>query len=113
MSNYRRGRDAEYAARNLLQEKGYSVVRSAGSKTPFDLIAWNSEDLFFLQIKRTATPPSAKGIGNRYKKEIEKGEQTQRPGRSRFQLWVMVPKYGWWRYEILPGGLMEVPGLVA
>ena len=39
-SNYSRGRDTEYLARDLLVLHGYQVVRSAGSHTPIDLVAW-------------------------------------------------------------------------
>ena len=113
MSNYRKGRDAEYAARHVLQDRGFFVVRSAGSKTPFDLIAWNSEDLIFLQIKRTTIPPNARGVSDRYHADLAGGREIPRPPNSHFHLWVMVPKKGWWRYEVLPGGIMEVPSLVA
>ncbi|MCX6693975.1 MAG: hypothetical protein NT074_05440 [Methanomicrobiales archaeon] len=113
MSNYRKGRDAEYAARHVLQDRGFFVVRSAGSKTPFDLIAWNSENLIFLQVKRTTTLPSAKEVADRYQADLAGAREIPRPKRSHFQLWVMVPKKGWWRYEVLPSGIMEVPALVA
>ena len=113
MSNYRSGRDAEYAARQILKERGFFVVRSAGSKTPFDLIALSSEDLIFLQVKRSTTPPSAKWVSDRYQADLAGAREIPRPKRSHFQIWVMVPKKGWWRYEVLPGGIMEVPALVA
>jgi Holliday junction resolvase len=39
MSNYARGRRKEYKMQGFLRKQGYLVVRSAGSKSPFDLIA--------------------------------------------------------------------------
>lgn len=38
--NYHRGRDFEIRVRDDLRERGYSVIRSAGSKTGADLVAF-------------------------------------------------------------------------
>jgi len=38
-TNYHRGRNFEYRVKKYLEEKGYFVVRSAGSHGIFDLIA--------------------------------------------------------------------------
>jgi len=40
--NYNRGRQFEYRVKKDLENKGYLVVRSAGSKSPFDLIGISS-----------------------------------------------------------------------
>ena len=37
--NYNRGRAFEYRVKKHLEDRGYLVVRSAGSKSPFDLVA--------------------------------------------------------------------------
>lgn len=37
--NYTSGRRFEYRVKKYLEKKGYYVMRSAGSKSPFDLIA--------------------------------------------------------------------------
>jgi len=37
--NYNRGRSFEYRVKKYLENEGYLVVRSAGSKSPFDLVA--------------------------------------------------------------------------
>ena len=39
MSRYTTGRRLEYRARDALRAQGYTVVRSAGSKGPIDLVA--------------------------------------------------------------------------
>jgi len=36
--NYNRGRQFEYRVKKNLEDKGYLVVRSAGSKSPLDLV---------------------------------------------------------------------------
>lgn len=38
-TNYDRGRAAEYRAKQKLEEQGFTVFRTAGSKSPCDLIA--------------------------------------------------------------------------
>lgn len=52
MSHYGRGRAAEHRARKVLEDDGFSVVRSAGSKGLIDLVAWNSVQVRFIQTKR-------------------------------------------------------------
>jgi Holliday junction resolvase len=68
MSQYRRGADFERRVRAALEADGYEVIRSAGSKTPVDLIAlkepWQHRDaLVFIQAKRTnGTCPPAERV---------------------------------------------------
>ncbi len=59
MSSYARGRRLEYQARNLLIARGYTVVRSAGSKGPVDLVAWNERHVLFIQVKANGQVRSA------------------------------------------------------
>jgi len=49
--NYISGRTFEYKVRDYLESKGYVVVRSAGSHTPIDLIAFNCFGLILVQCK--------------------------------------------------------------
>lgn len=51
MSGYSDGRRLEYAARDALEADGYAVIRSAGSKTPVDLVALKLDELLFVQCK--------------------------------------------------------------
>lgn len=43
-SNYVRGRSFEYEVMDILRKAGYSVARTAGSHSPFDIIAHRSTD---------------------------------------------------------------------
>jgi hypothetical protein len=54
MTNYAAGRRLEWAARNDLRKQGYTVIRSAGSKTPIDLIALNDREMIVIQVKKDA-----------------------------------------------------------
>jgi Holliday junction resolvase len=49
--NYRRGRRFEYKLKKELEKYGFLVVRSAGSRSPFDLVALNQSYIFFIQLK--------------------------------------------------------------
>lgn len=56
-SNYRAGVRAEWRARDLLKERGYhTVIRAAGSKGPFDLIALAKGRIALVQVKRGKIP---------------------------------------------------------
>jgi len=49
--NYVSGRNFEYRVRDYLISYGYTVLRSAGSHTPIDLIAFNHDKLVLIQCK--------------------------------------------------------------
>ena len=52
MTHYEKGRATEYWARDKLRQSGYLVVRSAGSKTPIDLVAIGALEVRLIQVKR-------------------------------------------------------------
>lgn len=51
MSNYSRGRNFEYRVEHHYQNKGWVVVRSAGSKGAADLIAARQGEIHIIQCK--------------------------------------------------------------
>ncbi len=52
MSRYAAGRRFEWKVRDQLQDQGYFVIRSAGSKGAVDLAAFKKSDWLFVQCKR-------------------------------------------------------------
>lgn len=52
-NHYARGARVENQVRDHLGERGYDVVRSAGSKGKIDLVAFNDHELCFIQVKIT------------------------------------------------------------
>jgi len=52
-SQYRRGADFERTLKKFLEDLGYYVVRSAGSKGKVDLVAFNLAQTWFIQCKLT------------------------------------------------------------
>lgn len=58
MNRYAKGRRYEYKTRDYLYQLGARfVVRSAGSKGPFDLIAVFDGDIWLIQVKVSETRP--------------------------------------------------------
>lgn len=62
-TNYQRGRAYEYKAKKALEELGYTVIRSAGSHGPWDVIACKEgEKVRCIQIKRTKSLPGLRRL---------------------------------------------------
>ena len=75
-----KGRRAEWRSRDWLQSQGYEVVRAAGSKGAFDLVAWNDEEILLVNVKcncwappmerlamsGTVAPPNARRVMHRW-----------------------------------------------
>lgn len=51
MTNYRNGYELERAAKRLLEDNGYYVVRAAGSKGAADLVALKRGEVVLVQCK--------------------------------------------------------------
>ena len=51
-ANYRRGADLERAAKHYLEDNGYYVIKSGGSKGIIDLAAFKWCEILFVQCKR-------------------------------------------------------------
>lgn len=62
---YKIGRQFEYYIKQKLKKEGALVIRSAGSHSPFDLIAIKPDGIYFIQCKRAKYVPV-----NRLKKEL-------------------------------------------
>lgn len=57
---YKKGRYYEVKTRRILEEKGYYVVRSGGSKGLIDLVAVGENDTVIIQVKAGKSPFSPK-----------------------------------------------------
>lgn len=60
--HYEKGRRKEYKVVNMMREKGYLAQRTAGSHSPFDVIAINPDiqDIRLIQVKPDSMPESEK-----------------------------------------------------
>ena len=57
-ANYKRGRTFEYRAKRDLERRGYVVVRSAGSRTPADLVAGREGRVLLVQCTTSSQSKS-------------------------------------------------------
>ena len=87
MTPYQRGARLEYLARDVLRQRGYNVVRSAGSHGAIDLVALNERELLLIQVKQSGQPPGA---------ALDKLSEVPGPRCTRRQVWV----YHWARGRI-------------
>jgi Holliday junction resolvase len=85
--SYQRGRDREYQAQRKLEAMGYTVIRSAGSKSPVDLTAFSNEEVLLIQVKSISS-------GKPRKAEREKLLSFPAPSFVRKQFWIKL-KRGW------------------
>lgn len=89
---YAKGRRAEYRARKQLEDEGYAVIRSAGSKGPWDLVAyrpthwWSIPAARMIQVKSYQNPPSETAI-DRLLQELN---NYPIPGCFGRELWVYI-----------------------
>ena len=97
-SKYKIGYRAECRARNELRDRGYLVVRSAGSKTPFDLIAINKNEVIGVQVK---VSPYRKTINP--VKFLNEMRALAVPEDFKMELWVWETRRGWHYYQCTTG----------
>ena len=51
MTNYSRGRATEYERIEYFKKNGFQAIRTAGSHSPVDIIAWDRVSIYFEQLK--------------------------------------------------------------
>jgi hypothetical protein len=93
-ANYIRGRAIEYRGKKELEQAGYYVVRSAGSHSAFDLVAWNDQEILFIQCKRekkSAKNPKKK----KYKRDLIQIDTIKIPPNGRKEFWIWRDRKGW------------------
>lgn len=91
MATYRRGYLPERKAVKLLEEAGYVVARTAGSHSPFDVVAVNANGIRLIQVKRVKEGGFA-AILETAREEIRQVPKV--PGVSR-EVWIWLNGKGW------------------
>ncbi len=87
---YMTGYRAELRAKSFLEGEGYKVIRSSGSKGEIDLVAYNKENVRFIQIKKTKN----KSIPS-YRSERASLSKLAIPSEIKVELWVWEGIRGW------------------
>jgi len=96
MTQYRRGTTVEYWCRNQLHEDGFGlVIRSAGSKGPFDLVAIGENAIKLIQVKRVGG-----GKVPSFAEELAAMREVPAPPCVSKELWIFVDERKTW--TILP-----------
>ena len=67
--NYVSGRRFEYTIKKELQDQGWIAIRSAGSHSPFDIVAIKGNKILLLQLKKYQ---GGKMPFSEYRKEMRK-----------------------------------------
>jgi len=79
VGNYTKGRRVEHRARKLLEDAGFLVVRSAGSKGPADLVAFDAISFRLISVK----------CGSQYASALEREALylLPRPANASVEIW--------------------------
>lgn len=91
-SRYGKGRRLEYKIRGILEPEGYYVVRSAGSKGLFDIVAipvGSPKKIKLIQSKSNREPP---------KKEMALLREFNCPTYCEKEIWVWIDRKGFNKY---------------
>ena len=86
MSRYAAGRRLEYIARDEMQTRGYTVIRSAGSKGPVDLVGIGPRDVLLIQVKAEGQSIAA---------AVRKLAALPCPACVRCEVWEWKGREGW------------------
>lgn len=97
-TNYSRGADAERRAVEHLERVGYTVIRSAGSHGPVDLVAVGPTGVRLIQVKRDAGGYVSPAV-------LETAREQLRgipcPAGVSREIWVWKDRDGWVRQEVV------------
>ena len=81
-TSYEQGRAAEYRCQELLETEGYTTCRAAGSKGKIDVIAWNTSEIRFIQVKTYRSKAGS------YKQDVAALDTLALPANGAVELWV-------------------------
>ncbi len=94
MSNVKRGHDTERKCAQALKKLGYDVVRSAASKSIWDLIAIGEHDIRLIQCKRTLRTVKSAAAPKAVIKEMREATSPE-SDMIKKELWTWVDRKGW------------------
>ena len=80
------GRSFEYQVRNELRDLGLCVIRSAASQGPFDLVAFSSRKVYFIQCKCT------RNLKLNFSSVISEIKKIKVPKNVQKELWIKTIK---------------------
>jgi len=107
---FHRTRIVEHLAREILRSKGFTVLRSIDTCSLINLIAWApGRGLFLIRVTTTRrTLSGAAEVTALWKDEIDILRAMPVPSGGAVHLWIYTDRKAWHRYQVLPGGLVEM-----
>ena len=97
INNKARGNRAEREIVHLMQDWGYEAIGSKASRGAADVIAWNDEEIRFIQSKNE----SRKGA---YTEDLERLKKMKCPPNGKRELWIRQRGRSWIRKTIMNDG---------
>lgn len=107
----RAGQSGAYAVASRFRRQGYQVVRARHDTLPLILLAFSSEELVLVLIRRTRQVPSSlHAIADLYQEEILTLRDIPNPkgAHCSYQFWLSIPCHGWRVFEVMKGGIREI-----
>ena len=110
---HRQFRSVSHIAAAHLEQRGYTVLKTATRSLIFDLIAFNTHHTLFISTRRGKGPQTGKQISNTYHELLADMQKTQVPYCTEKQLWVYLPaSYGqnnceFTVYKLFEHGIMK------
>lgn len=105
-TNYQRGYETELKIMAILEERGYLVLRSAGSHSKIDVLGLRHDRILAVQSKRTK-----KFSMSAYKREIAAIQEViriQEFTNVDFELWVWTDFQGFRKWSVTADGVNEL-----
>jgi Holliday junction resolvase len=96
MTNYRRGYEIERKIMNQFRVGGYVALRSAGSHSPFDVVAIGPNVVMLIQVKRTK-----RFQPKQYDNDLKALRKIAVPDCCLKQLWVWEDKKGFKTFSVI------------
>lgn len=109
----RTGQGGAYTVASWFQQQGFKVFRSEPDNIPPDLLAWSSDELVLVLIRRTRRKPqSLHRIADLYSEEIRSFRSFPIPKEyhGSYQFWLSISRHGWRVFDVTVGGIREITG---
>ena len=96
-NRYAKGRRAEWRARDELEVLGFTVIRSSGSRGPFDLVAFDALGFKLIQVKTSYRTSARRQY---WPQEFKTLRAIPAPSNAVKMLWIWTDRFGWEKHVV-------------
>jgi len=100
-------RNVAHIAAAQLQGQGYTVIKAVTRSWPYDLIAFNHQNIFLIATRRHTKQQTAKQILKIHEDLISDMQEIPAPACSEKQIWIYQNGYGFSVYKLFQNGIMK------